>query len=334
MACSVDIAAAASEMRSALVKLTRFDGVIVSLATLMTTLVLLYDAGNYVLFLASLTAAYAIAAMGYNLLMGQAGQFDFGQAAFLGIGAYAFTLSGKYLEVPFWVSIILAGLCSVLVGMAIGALVLRLRHFYLGLVTLSFNQTVVLVMGSWESLTGGYQGLPVPRFTLPMLTRSQSLLVVCAVTWLALFLIARNLVRSRIGSAWAGVRDNEIAARSFGVAIVRYRILAYAVGAFYGGIAGSLIALLLSHIGPQSFGTFETVKLLAMIVVGGLGSIGGSILGAALLTLGPELFRFSQLFQEIGFGLILLLAIIFLPGGIAGTGARIRNWLAKPREKA
>ncbi len=116
---------------------------------------------NYLLFVFSMVAVYCIFATGYNLLMGVAGQFDVGQAAFLAIGAYGFTLLQTRVGLPFYLALPLAGFAAVVFGLAIGVIVLRLRHFYLALVTLAFNQTVVLVLVLWDDVTNGFQGLSV-----------------------------------------------------------------------------------------------------------------------------------------------------------------------------
>jgi branched-chain amino acid transport system permease protein len=273
---------------------------------------------NYSLYVVSLVAVYCIFATGYNLLMGVAGQFDVGQAAFLAIGAYATTLLQTRLALPFPLALPLGALVAVVFGIAIGVIVLRLRHFYLALVTLAFNQTIVLAIVLWDDMTNGYQGLSVPRLLIPGTPRNLGGYLVCVAIAAAMVLAARNIAVSRLGSAWRAIRESEIAARTAGIDLVRYRLIAYAVSAFYGGIAGGLLATLLSHITPEAFGTFETIKVLAMIVVGGLGSLLGSLIGAVVLTLGPELLRFSQQYQEIGFGVLLLGSVLLMPRGIAG----------------
>lgn len=285
---------------------------------------------NYERFVLSLVAVYALFATGYNLLMGYAGQFDVGQAAFLAIGAYGTALLQSRAGLPFALALPGGGLLAVVLGLVIGTVVLRLRHFYLALVTLAFSQTVVLVLVLWEDLTHGFQGLPVPQPQLPGLERNPSLYVVTVTVAVLMVLVARNIVGSRLGRAFVAIRESEVAAQAMGVDLTRHRITAYAISAFYGGVAGGLLATLLSYITPEGFGIFETIKVLAMIVVGGLGSLLGSILGAAVLTLGAELLRASQLFQEIGFGLLLLLSVILMPRGIAGL---VRDALDRTRRR-
>lgn len=278
---------------------------------------------NYALFVVSLVCVYALFATGYNLLMGYAGQFDVGQAAFLALGAYGSAIMQNSLAVPVLLSLPIGALIAVAFGLLIGVVVLRLRHFYLALVTLAFSQTVVLVLSLWRDVTRGFQGLPVEAVDLFGLGRTVSAYIVIVTITVVLVAVARNLVRSELGRSFEAIRESEIAAQSLGIDLVRTRLTAYAISAFYGGMAGGLLAMLLSYITPEGFTIFETIKVLAMIVVGGMGSILGGLLGATLLTLGNELLRFSQFFQEIGFGLLLVISIILMPEGIVGLSRRI-----------
>ncbi len=273
---------------------------------------------NYQLYVLSLIAVYVIFATGYNLLMGFAGQFDVGQAAFLAIGAYAAAILQIHLQLPFAVAVIAAGVLAVLFGLAIGVVVLPLRHFYLALVTLAFGQTVVLVLSLWRDLTNGFQGLPVPRPEIPGLSSNLAMYYITIGTAIVMVQAARNLVASRIGRAFVAIRESEIAASVLGISTVRYRLIAYAISAFYGGVAGALLATLLSYITPDAFRLTETIKVLTMIVIGGMGSIAGSIIGPIIVILGAEFLRISQSFQEITNGALLLGFIILAPMGIAG----------------
>jgi branched-chain amino acid transport system permease protein len=298
-------------------------------AAAAAALLIAFSAGpfldNYQLYVASLIAVYIVFALGYNLLMGYAGQFDFGQAAFLGIGAFSMALLQTRAGVPFALALPAAGFCAVVIGLVIGVIVLRLTGFYLALVTLAFNQTVVLTLNLWKPLTGGFQGTEVPQPAIASMR--PNLVVFLIIVTTAVFMVwgARNVLSSRIGKAFLGIRENAIAAQAMGVNLTRYRVMAYGLSAFYGGIAGALLGTLLGHITPEGFGLFETIKVLTMIVVGGMGTIGGTILGVTTLTLGSELLRFSQVFQEIGNGVLLLVFMLLMPNGIWGTLFRRRR---------
>jgi branched-chain amino acid transport system permease protein len=273
---------------------------------------------EYQLYLLSLIGVYVVFALGYNLLMGYAGQFDFGQGAFLGIGAYATAILEAKLGLPALVALPLAGIAAVVLGVVIGVVVLRLQGFYLALVTLGFNQTVVLAIALWTSLTGGFQGMSVPRPSIAGLGDKLTLFYIITACTLVLLQGAINLVRSRLGLAFQAIREGEVAAQAMGIDLTRYRVLAYAISAFCGGIAGGLLAMLLSYITPDGFGLVETLKVLTMITVGGMGSIAGSVIGATLLTLTTEFIRIPGLSREISNGLLLMLFIMLMPTGIYG----------------
>jgi branched-chain amino acid transport system permease protein len=284
---------------------------------------------EYQLYLVSLIGVYVVFALGYNLLMGYAGQFDFGQGAFLGIGAYATAIFEAKLGLPIILALPLGGIAAVVFGVAIGVIVLRLQGFYLALVTLGFNQTVVLAIALWTSLTGGFQGMSVPRPSIAGLGDKLTLFYMVSSCTLVLLQGAINLARSRIGLAFQAIREGEVAAQAMGIDLTRYRVLAYAISAFYGGIAGGFLAMLLSYITPDGFGLVETLKVLTMITVGGMGSIAGSVIGATVLTLTTEFVRIPGLSLEISNGLLLMLFIMLMPTGIYGLFHKIRGRLVR-----
>ena len=301
--------------------------------TALLVLVLLAVVGpfldNYLLYVLSLIGVYVIFALGYNLLMGYAGQFDFGQGAFLGIGAYTAAVLQVKAGLPFALALPLSGCVAVLFGLAIGVIVLRLSGFYLALVTLGFHQTVVLGIALWGPMTGGFQGMAVPRPTIPGI--ADNLLMFYIVAGVAVLLVqaAVNILRSRIGTAFVAIRESDIAAQAMGVNLTRHRVLAYGISAFYGGIAGGLLAMLLSYITPEGFGLVETLKVLTMITVGGMGSVAGSVIGAVVLTLSTEMLRLPKVSVEITNGALLVLFIMLMPTGIYGLYTKLRARLRR-----
>lgn len=273
---------------------------------------------NYFLYLVSLVGVYVIFAIGYNLLMGFTGQFDFGQAAFLAIGAYSTAIIQTKLNFPFPFSLLLGAIISVSFGLIIGFVVLRLAGFYLALVTIAFNYTIVLVLSLWNDVTGGFQGTAVPRPEILGISDNLLMFYIIALTTVILVQTARSIVDSRLGKAFMAIRENEIAAEAVGINLTRYRVMAYGISAFYGGIAGGLLGALLSYITPEGFVIFETIRVLTMNVVGGMGSIIGSIIGASVLILSSELLRFSKVFQEVAYGALLFFFVLLMPKGIYG----------------
>ena len=301
----------------------------------LLALVLLAVAGpfldSYLLYVLSLIGVYVIFALGYNLLMGYAGQFDFGQGAFLGIGAYATAVLQVKAGLPFAIALPLSGCIAVLFGLAIGVIVLRLSGFYLALVTLGFHQTVVLGIALWGPMTGGFQGMAVPRPTIPGMADNLVMFYIVAAVAVLLVQAAVNILRSRIGTAFVAIRESDIAAQAMGVNLTRHRVLAYGMSAFYGGIAGGLLAMLLSYITPEGFGLVETLKVLTMITVGGMGSVAGSVIGAVVLTLSTEMLRLPKVSVEITNGVLLMLFIMLMPTGIYGLYNKLRGRLGRNR---
>ncbi len=296
-------------------------------------LVLLALAGpfldNYLLYVFSLVGVYVIFGLGYNLLMGYAGQFDFGQGAFLGIGAYATAVLQVKAGLPFAIALPLSGCIAMLFGLAIGFIVLRLSGFYLALVTLGFHQTVVLGIALWGPMTGGFQGMTVPRPTIPGIADNLLMFYIVAAVAVLLVQAAVNILRSRIGTAFVAIRESDIAAQAMGVNLTGHRVLAYGMSAFYGGIAGGLLAMLLSYITPEGFGLLETLKVLTMITVGGMGSVAGSVIGAVVLTLSTEMLRLPKVSVEITNGVLLMLFIMLMPTGIYGLYCKLRGRLGR-----
>jgi branched-chain amino acid transport system permease protein len=289
---------------------------------------------NYRLYVLSLVGVYVIFALGFNLLMGYAGQFDFGQGAFLGIGAYSSAVLQVKLGLPLVVALPLGGFIAVLFGLAIGVIVLRLSGFYLALVTLGFHQTVVLGIALWTSVTGGFQGMTVPRPSIHGVQDNLLMFyIVCAVAVL-LVQAAVNLLSSRIGTAFVAIRESDIAAQAMGISLTRHRVLVYGISAFYGGIEGGLLAMLLSYITPEGFGLVETLKVLTMITVGGMGSVAGSVIGAVVLTLSTEMLRLPKVSLEITHGLLLMVFIMLMPTGIYGLYLKLRARFARNKPAA
>jgi branched-chain amino acid transport system permease protein len=275
----------------------------------------------YLVFIISVLFVYVILALGLNLLLGYAGQFAFANAAFFGIGAYATALLKIHLGVSFWLGLPLGGLITALIGVVVGLPALRLSGLYLAMATLAFAQLVQWVLIHWQSFTFGAGGIkvPPPGFGPSPFSYATNVYFLCLAVALVAVAATWNLVRSRIGRALVAIRDSEVAAQALGVDLARYKTVAFALSAFYAGIAGGLHSALLSYVAPEGYSLFQMVIHFAMVVVGGLGSVTGSVLGAALLTALPEVLRTLKSVQEIAFGAILMLCIIFLPDGLYGV---------------
>ncbi len=287
-----------------------------------------WAAPRYFVFLASLIAINAIVAIGLNLLSGYTNQLSFGHAGFLAIGAYAaaiLTIRAPALPVP--LTLLIAGLVTAAVGLALGVPCLRLEGLYLAMATLAFGFVVVEAILVLDWLTRGNDGLRVPAARLGpwiLATDTARYYLVMAVAAL-LIAAAANISRTRTGRALLAVRESEIAAQASGIHLAAYKTLAFVVSAFYTGVAGGLFALVVGFLSPDSFDVFLSVDFVAMIIVGGLGSIFGSVVGAAVITTLNDSLAGFQSYRPLIFGAILITSMLFMPGGIASALGKLRS---------
>jgi branched-chain amino acid transport system permease protein len=277
-------------------------------------------APRYLVFLASLVLVNAIVAIGLNLLSGFTHQLSFGHAGFLAIGAYTAALvggAGSGIGAP--LGLLAAGVVTGLVGVALGLPCLRLEGLYLTMATLAFGFVVTEAILNLESLTRGADGLRVPAARLgpwAIATDAARYYLVAAVAAL-LVAAAVNLTRMRVGRALLAIRESEIAAAASGVPVAAYKTIAFALSAFYTGVAGGLFAFVVGHLSPDAFDVFLSVDFVVMIILGGLGSIPGSIAGAAVVTVLHDALAAFQNYRPLVFGLNLNACMLFVPGGLA-----------------
>lgn len=303
---------------------------------------------------------YIILAIGLNIVVGYAGLLDLGYIAFYALGAYLFAwLASPHfgLHLPFWVILPLGALLAGLFGVLLGAPTLRLRGDYLAIVTLGFGEIIRIFLNNLNApvnITNGPQGInlidPI-RFGDFSLGTTQVLFGISLPSpylyyyfflafTLATIFIAMRLQDSRIGRAWAAIREDEVAAAAMGINTRNMKLLAFAMGAMFGGVAGGLFASFQGFISPESFHLLESIMILCMIVLGGMGHIPGVILGAILLTVLPEALRHIGDWQRawlgevlidpadlrmLLFGLALVLMMIYRPAGLLPSRQRKRE---------
>ena len=307
-----------------------------------------FFASSYLTYTVNIIAIQVIVALGLNLLVGYTGQISLGHAGFFAIGAYGTLILITKLGLPFLPALILGGLISAVFGFLLGLPALRLEGPYLAIATLGFGLTITQVLGR-IGYFGGHMGVQAPPLVIFGLqvdsdtARYAVIMPICVLlTW-----GLRNLTKTRVGRAFVALRDSDIAAECIGVNLTYYKTLAFAISAFYTGIAGGLMAFVLGFINPHTFNIMISILFLAMVVVGGLGSILGSVMGAVLITwLQIELSRITEmplvgpLLEEISrsvftisglpnvqyvvFGLIMVLIIIFEPLGLYGLWIRTK----------
>jgi len=289
-------------------------------------------------------AMFALFALGLNVVVGFAGLLDLGYVAFWAIGSYtAAVLTGAasysiavssgtatLADKPVWQSwmwfiIPAAIVVAVVSGVILGSPTLRLRGDYLAIVTLGFGEIVRILAVNLDSLTNGPRGvqsIPHPEITLGPLDIQFGIFTDNKYYWLflvfvVLWIVAITLLdRSRIGRAWVAIREDEVAAASMGVPVVRMKLAAFAIGACTAGVGGVIYAWQVNFVNPPTFSVIQSILILSMVVIGGMGSIPGAILGAALVALLPEIFRGFTDYRFFVFGLALVLVMIFRPQGL------------------
>lgn len=275
---------------------------------------------NYMLELVNLSLISVIVVIGLNFVTGYAGQINFGQAAFYGIGAYVAALLTR-AGISFWLALPAAGCAAGAFGVVLGIPTLRLRAFYLAMATIGFGEIVRLVLIHWESVTGGSSGLRgIPGVSLGSfeLTRHAHYYYLLLAFLSLLTAFARRLRDSRLGRAMMATRDSEIAAEMMGVDTVRMKILAFVLSAVYAGIAGALYAGYVNYVSPEQFSNQQAILYFTMLLVGGIGTIAGAVIGTLTLTFLPEFLRFLQSWYMVVYGVAVILIIVLMPRGIVG----------------
>jgi branched-chain amino acid transport system permease protein len=282
----------------------------------------------YYMHLTNLILIYAIAATGLNIVTGYTGQLSLGHAAFFAIGAYCSALLSKGLSWPFLGSLAASSVAATVFGALLGLPSLRLRGPYLALATAGFAEIIRIVINNWESLTQGSRGItdiPPPSFFGVAVTSERAWYYLLVFFFLISTIATYRILRSHYGRAFVAVRDNEPAASASGLNPFTYKVLAFAMSAFLAGMAGSLYAHYRAYISPDTFTFAESVAFLSMVVVGGKGTLFGPLIGSAALTLVPDFLSFLQDFKMVFHGILLVLAMMFLPGGLSSLGLLLKR---------
>ncbi|MEW6244373.1 MAG: branched-chain amino acid ABC transporter permease [Bacillota bacterium] len=285
----------------------------------------------YVLHLANMACIFAILTLSLNILTGFTGQFSVGHAAFYGIGAYTSSLLAVKAGAPVWLGFLAAPVVAAIFGILLGLPTLRLRGFYLGVVTLGFGEIMYQVFVNWISLTNGPKGLtgvPAPRIGSIVLDTYGSYYFLSITLLVLTIVIAYRLLYSRVGRALMAIRENETAAEATGINSTYYKVMAFCISASLAGMAGALYAHEIMFVSPESFVNAESVSILSMMVVGGIGSIPGSVVGAITLTLVPEYLRSFGDLRLVVYGLAIVLMVIYSPQGIGGWITRVDQYLS------
>ncbi len=309
----------------------------------------------------NLAIIFAMLSLGLNIVVGFAGLLDLGYIAFYAIGAYTYALLASPhfgLHLPIWVILPIGALMACIFGVLLGTPTLKLRGDYLAIVTLGFGEIVRIFMNNLSSpinITNGPKGIStidsiklfgldfgnntsIGGFVLPGLIKYYYFLLFAL---MVVIVINLRLQNSRIGRAWEAIREDELAARATGIDTTKLKLLAFAMGASFGGVAGGIFSAIQGFIDPTSFGLTESVMILAMVVLGGMGNIWGVIVGAVLLSFVPELLRYTvepaqkalfgrqiieaEVLRMLLFGFAMVVMMLFRPAGLISSAVRKRE---------
>ena len=278
---------------------------------------------GYIVQLLNIAILNAIVVLGLNFVTGWAGQINFGQAAFYGLGAYTTAIATK-AGLPWIATPLLSIIVVIAASLMLGLPTMRLRTYYLAMTTIGFGEIVRLIIVHWEPVTGGTSGLRaipgISLFGFELQGQLQHYYLLIAALALAV-LIAWRIRNSALGRAMIATRDSEIAAEQSGVDTTRTKLLAFMIGAAYAGLAGCLYASSIRFISPDSFSGIQAILLMTMLIVGGMGSIAGCVIGAVALTILPEALRFLGQWYLVLYGLGVIAVIALAPGGLASLAS-------------
>jgi branched-chain amino acid transport system permease protein len=280
----------------------------------------------YQQYILDMMLMYVPVGVGFNLVVGNIGLLAFSNVALFGIGAYTSGILMLQAGWPWWATVIPAGIMGGIAGCAASVPALRgVRAFYLAIMTLAFGELMRWIYIRWESLTGGSMGMAVPPADLFgwQLGSAERQFYVFLALAVVVVVTTDRLLRSRFGRAFLAIKGNEAAAAAMGIPTNRYIVLCFGWSGFIVGVGGAMFAVLVGHLSPISFDLNELILEFAIIMVGGLGSLLGSVVGAVVVTALPQVFADFPGSQELVFGVLIILVILFLPNGIASLMARL-----------
>jgi len=333
-------------------RIPRWLGISLVAITLLLLPLALTQVGTAWVRIANLAILFVFLSLGLNIVVGMAGLLDLGYIAFYAVGAYVWALLASPhfgLHLPFWAILPIGALCACIAGAILGAPTLRLRGDYLAIVTLGFGEIVRIFMNNLSApfnITNGPKGITridglevggldftaTDRFLGIDFTGPAKYYYVLLLLMMLVIVVNLRLQKSRIGRAWVAIREDEVAAKAAGINTRNVKLLAFAMGASFGGIAGGMFAAMQGFVSPESFILNESIMVLAMVVLGGMGNVWGVIAGAMLLSFVPEFLRYSvepaqkalfghllvepEVLRMLIFGVALVLTMRFRPAGL------------------
>lgn len=283
----------------------------------------------YFIVVAVNVCIFVLLALSLNIIVGYAGQSQMGHAAFFGIGAYVSALMTSKLGLNFWITLPVSFIAAGIIGAVLGLISLRLKDDFLAITTIGINFVIVAIF-QYSPIFGASLGMAVKKpyiFGMKMTPPMYLVLILVLILFTCLFIIKMN--RSWFGLALASIRNDEMAASSFGIDVNRYKVLTFTIGTAIAGLTGAVYAHYMSFIYSSDFAFVVSISIISMIVIGGVGTIRGPILGAILLGVAPEFFRFMADYRMIVYGSLLVVMMRFQPQGLVGDGSFIIRNLSR-----
>lgn len=278
---------------------------------------------------------YIIAVSGLDIDFGYCGQISMGHAAFFAIGAYGSVMLNRYFHLPILLTMVIASALATVVGAVIAYPASKLVFHFLALATIAFGEVIyTLLLNSPGGVTGNAVGMftgSINLFGFKLDTYPK--FYYFGLVSMALFLLVKHMiVNSKVGRAWIAIRENPHAAGGMGINVTKYKVMAFAISAFYTGFAGAMYAHLVKYIGPDTFTQKQSVMFVTMMLFGGTGSIFGPIFGAVFVLLITEGLRTFEQYQMLMYGILLLLVVVALPGGIYGEAKKLAGRLISKKK--
>ncbi len=303
---------------------------------LLMTIPFIFRSSPYLIHICVMGGLFAILALGLNFQLGSTNVVNFATAASYGIGAYASALLAVHFHISFWLGLLIGGSLASLFGLLLGIPCMKTKDYYLSLVTIAFGLIIyiLLINFTWTGGPNGIPNIPPPSllghsfkdslhllgFQLPFQSNYYYLILILVGGSLV---VAHRLHHSRVGLTWNAIREDEIAARCHGIDVTWYKILAFCIDAFFGGVAGTVYSHYIGFISPENFAFIVSVVVVTMVILGGMDNVFGVIIGAILLTILPEKFRAFEDFRILIYGIIIITMLRFRPQGLFPQKMRI-----------
>lgn len=265
---------------------------------------------------------YATLAGSLNIINGYTGQTCLGQAGFFAVGAYTCAVLSTNFGVNFWLCLPIAGILGALIGFIVSLPTLKLQGVYLSIVTLGASEIIRIIAQTWTNVTGGsmgIKGIPKPMLFGMQIFKPKDYFYIFLAIGIVFLFVASRILKSRVGRAWMAIREDQIAARSLGVEIKKYKAFNFMYGAFWAGVIGAAYAPFVSFIDASQFTLDTGFDVLAMVVIGGQGTLVGPIVGATIVTLLTESLRFLSYWRYVIYALIIIGMMWVRPQGLAGA---------------